>query len=37
MGLSCRRALKVIYLDTNVFIYAVEGFAEYRDSITKLF
>lgn len=28
---------KTVYLDTNVFVYAIEGFAEYRAFLTELF
>ncbi|MDD2373358.1 MAG: PIN domain-containing protein [Syntrophomonadaceae bacterium] len=37
MGLIDRMMDQRVYLDTNIFIYAVEGYAEYRDVLTELF
>ncbi len=37
MGLIDRIMGQRIYLDTNIFIYAVEGYAEYLDVLTELF
>ena len=37
MGRIDELAGTTVYLDTNVFVYAVEGFAEYRAFLTELF
>lgn len=37
MGLIDRIMGQRIYLDTNIFIYAVEGYTEYLDVLTELF
>ena len=37
MGLMQRIAGNRVYLDTNLFIYALEGFPEYADRISELF
>ncbi len=37
MGLINRMMGQRIYLDTNIFIYALEGYAEYLEFLTELF
>lgn len=37
MGRIDERTGATVYLDTNLFVYAVEGFAEYRAFLTELF
>lgn len=36
MGVVCNTLGKRVYLDTNIIIYAVEGFADYEDKIKAL-
>lgn len=37
MGLSNTISGSRIYLDTNIFIYAIEGYPEYQSILTSLF
>lgn len=37
MGIVDNIGSKKVYLDTNIFIYALEGFPEFRDVLTELF
>ena len=37
MGIIDTVGTKKIYLDTNVFIYALEGFSEFSSTLTELF
>ncbi len=37
MGIVDTVGSKRIYLDANIFIYALEGFAEFKQTLTELF
>lgn len=37
MGMMDKTTGNKVYLDTNIFIYALEGFSQYLDILTGLF